>query len=418
MISKSIAALAEKAGAALVIEKTSSLSVAYAAVSFLCGYAAWSGNVSLLPLSWGFVALWALSRTRLSAFIVALMYYLAASRGMLSGASLFFADPSGVPIYAIGTGLWLLAGAMLAGVWALAWGRRYLGTRILVVLVVLSVPPVGLIGWANPITAAGALFPGWGWGGLGLSILCLVTLSHGMTIPLQRRAAVAAGLLVSVGAASYAANAAWQMPARAGIAVNTAVGQTVDPYTQVRATRALAKRMSRMVAAGEEGAMYVLPESVGGDWSLNRPYWEKVAGAAREKRAVVLVGGWMPLSNGRYQNALFAVGASEEYQINQRVPIPISMWKPFFKEGAEPYFFASGTTRISGEQVAGLVCYEQLLVWPVLMSMREMPTVLVSVSNTWWATNTSIPAIQEEVTSAWARLFGVPHVFAINNALS
>lgn len=415
MISKYIAGHPEDPGAVLVTKETYPLTVAYAAVSFLCGYAAWSGDVTLLPLSWGFVVLWALSQTRLSAFIVALMYYLAASRGMLAGASLFFADPAGVPVYAIGTGLWLLSGAILGGVWALGWGRRHIWARVLVVLAVVSVPPLGFIGWANPITAAGALFPGWGWSGLALSLIILAALSHVMTRPLPRRAAIAAGVLVSVGAASFVAHTtAGIVPARNSIAINTDVGQSSDPYSQVRATRALAKKMRRVVASGREGVMYVLPESVAGDWSLNRPYWDKVDEAAREKNSVVLVGGWMPLPGGRYQNALFAVGASQDYQINQRVPIPISMWKPFTQSGAEPYFFGSGVVKILGENTASLVCYEQLLVWPVLVSMYHRPTVVLSISNTWWAKNTSIPVIQEEITAAWAKLFGVPYVFAIN----
>lgn len=415
MISKSIAVPQEKLGAALVINKNSSLSVAYAAVSFLCGYAAWSGSVALLPLSWGFVILWALSQTRVSAFIVALMYYLAASRGMPEGAALFFSDPSEVPVYAIGVLLWLLSGSTLASVWALSWGRRHIWARAIVALVIVSVPPIGIIGWANPITAAGALFPGWGWGGLALSFVCMAALAHCMVAQVQRRAAIAASLLLSVCCASYVAHAGSDLlPTSNAIAINTAVGQSTDPYSQVRATRALAKQMRRTVAAGNVGAFYILPESVGGDWSLNRPYWDKVEEIAREKKAVVLVGGWMPLPGGRYQNAMFSVGASVDHQINQRVPIPVSMWKPFFKDGAEPELFASGVTKISGENAASLVCYEQLLVWPVLVSMYHSPTLLLSTSNTWWAKNTDVPVIQEQITRAWARLFGLPFIFATN----
>jgi hypothetical protein len=35
-------------------------------------------------------------------------------------------------------------------------------------------PPLGMIGWACPVTAAGILFPGWEWGGL-VAVVALST---------------------------------------------------------------------------------------------------------------------------------------------------------------------------------------------------------------------------------------------------
>jgi hypothetical protein len=40
-----------------------------------------------------------------------------------------------------------------------------------------SVPPIGIVGWAHPITAAGILFPGWGWPGLAATVIILLAMT-------------------------------------------------------------------------------------------------------------------------------------------------------------------------------------------------------------------------------------------------
>jgi apolipoprotein N-acyltransferase len=69
---------------------------------------------------------------------------------------------------------------------------------------------------------------------------------------------------------------------------------------------------------------------------------------------------------------------------------------------------------IAGERAAIWICYEQLLVWPVLESMLERPTVIVTMANNYWAAATPIPRCQASMVSAWARLFGIPHLSAVN----
>lgn len=46
------------------------------------------------------------------------------------------------------------------------------------VLLIVSLPPLGVFGWCNPITSAGALFPGMGWMGLALTISILYMLAQ------------------------------------------------------------------------------------------------------------------------------------------------------------------------------------------------------------------------------------------------
>ncbi|TIU19964.1 MAG: conjugal transfer protein TraB, partial [Mesorhizobium sp.] len=50
----------------------------------------------------------------------------------------------------------------------------------------------------------------------------------------------------------------------------------------------------------------------------------------------------------------------------------------------------------------------------VLQSVLHAPDAIVAVGNGWWATGTSIAAIQNASTIAWARLFRLPLVTAFN----
>jgi apolipoprotein N-acyltransferase len=70
---------------------------------------------------------------------------------------------------------------------------------------------------------------------------------------------------------------------------------------------------------------------------------------------------------------------------------------------------------VGGQRAAILICYEQLLAWPVLRSALERPTMLIAVSNEAWTTGTTIPNGQHACVCAWARLFGIPVLSAINS---
>jgi len=76
--------------------------------------------------------------------------------------------------------------------------------------------------------------------------------------------------------------------------------------------------------------------------------------------------------------------------------------------------FGRGTMRIHAQKAAVLICYEQVLVWPFLSSAVERPTILLTISNDYWAKNTLIPAIQQSSATSWARLFNLPILSATN----
>ena len=90
------------------------------------------------------------------------------------------------------------------------------------------------------------------------------------------------------------------------------------------------------------------------------------------------------------------------------------MWKPFTHSGFPLRLRGTGTVRVAAQRAGVLICYELLLTWPVLSVSVEHPTVLLGVANDYWASRTSIPAVQRAALSAWARLFWLPKLMAVN----
>ena len=133
------------------------------AASIIAGTVAWSGHVLLLPFACTFPTLWALARTRRTAACVSAGYFLAASRGLPQGVATFYSSDLWPGLL-----LWLCASLGFVGVHAVLWTRceRTRPFRYFAAALLMAIPPFGITGWAHPITAAGVLFPAWGWWGL------------------------------------------------------------------------------------------------------------------------------------------------------------------------------------------------------------------------------------------------------------
>ena len=377
------------------------------ATAAVLGFTGWNGSVLAmlgLPL---LVWIWRIAPNRHIAFLSLLAYYLMADRGLLRGAAVFFADPF-KPSLLAGLAIWIVPSVLLALTWAILWGRRYFPGRLAATLLLISVPPIGIIGWASPLTAAGAWFPGTGWWGLYafLSLLILLVSASPWKWP-------GVGFLTCL---AVVVNASYTAPSPiewSGINTNfPAPTNEAGEYARMRQLLAVADRA--LMEAGV-GSILVFPEAVGGNWEVNRPYWERLGEVARRKDVTLLIGGQKTISGStQYVNGLFGVGLSNGVVIPGRMPVPISMWIPFSDKGAIATWGHPGVTQIHGQAAAHLVCYEQLLIWPMLRSMLEEPQVLIGVANDWWAAGTIIPAIQRQVVDAWGRLFALPVVFAMN----
>lgn len=369
------------------------------------GFVGWSGNPLTLPLAFAFPALWALSPSRPVATLVSTGYFLAASRGLPQGVANFY----GSDVVA-GIGLWVAASLAFVGVHAVLWTSRpgwHRVGRYAVAAVLMSVPPFGIVGWAHPITTAGILFPGWGWWGVAAAIIGLLAMT-------TRVWPLVAVVVCGCGAASAFT---WFEPSapEGWVGIDTqfrgSEGQYAD-FVQQRETIDLV-----LTAAADGAKVVVLPESAIGMWT---PTVERLwVNALRDLDVVVNAGAIVVAPDG-YDNVMMEItGDQSRILYRERMPVPVSMWQPWLHwwgegGGARAHFFANPVAVSAGATILPVICYEQLIVWPVLQSALHSPEVMVATGNGWWTEGTNIVAIQRASATAWARLFGLPLVIAFN----
>lgn len=380
-------------------------SVLLGAVAVVIGLIGWSGDPRLLPAAMLFPALWALAPTRLATALVAAGYFLAASRGLPQGASNFYGAG-----FEAGIALWIAASALFVSIHAWLWTARQgrgRSLRYAIIAVLLSVPPAGIVGWAHPITAAGILFPGWSWLGLGAAAVGLVV----MTTRYRPIAILTLGGLWLWSAANWTAPALPQ----GWVGVDTTFGGSNGQYADYQQHLHTIDRVREEARAG--ASVIVLPESALGAWT---PTSERLWAGALQDLDVTVFGGGVIVDATGYDNVMLELsGRHAVVRYRERMPVPVSMWQPWLSllgqpAGARADFFANPVVSIRNNRVATLICYEQLLVWPILQSALGSPDLLVAPSNGWWTSDTTIVAIQIATTTAWARLFDLPLVLAIN----
>lgn len=365
------------------------------------GAAAWGSSLAALALAPLAVSLWATRTTRLAAWLVMLAYYLAAARGLPFGAARFFGNDTPAIFSAL---LWFGASLALSAPWACLWARQGYYWRVPLALVLCTVPPVGLVGWANPATAAGVFFPALGWLGLVAMVAALAALCYWPTrVGAALAVAALAGALVSSPAAP-----SWIQAHQTTYGGSGGAGRDF--------MRDYAANQSMIELAVSSKAPFVLfPETVAGLWTpATAELWEDAAAHLRATGRTALVGAEVPIEGtGKTRNALVFVG-HHSGELVQRIPVPVSMWKPWADAGTEANLFGDGIGQVNGKRAAVLVCYEQLLVWPMLLSQAAGPEIVIGAANDYWAAETSIPGIQTITLSAWSRLFSVPLVVAVN----
>jgi hypothetical protein len=376
-------------------------------------------------------AMVAVQADRRRSFAVAFSYYVAGSWPLTTAARYFWRDNAAEPTIL----LWIGSSCLLALPWAAAWTtkRIHLAWRIPIAAVTSVVPPIGLIGWANPVNATGILFPGTAWLGLVLVIFGLPW------IALRPRAAACMAVVATMATNHLCPQP--PPPPPTWEAVDTSFGDAakneyaVAMWVQQRALQSQAQ-------------VLVFPESVVPVWTeATELFWQATLRQLEFKGKTIVFGAGLPRTTGLdvaspgdtavfldvllgqrqplvslrlattdspYFNAVLARGA-EKAELHQRVPVPIGMWKPWKPDAGVPLnAFGPGVLPLRGRWVAVLVCYEALLAWPALQAMTQRPALLAVIANDHWDRSGTIARCQRAAANAWARLFQVPVVVAIN----
>jgi len=375
------------------------------ALACFVGVVAWSGHVLTIPLALLLVVLLSTALTRGVALTTCVAYYAGATWQILPGAATFFGHHAN-PIQVLS--LWAGASLLLATPWAILWSPRRASRlwRMPLALVLLAIPPLGVVGCASPLVAAGLLFPGTAWLGLALTALVCGLLS---SYP-------ALGLALALAFATPAHMFYRSQPApRDWRAESTHFGgvglDTPTPLADYQAAQSI-----QQIALRSDARVILFPETVVTNWNPGTDlFWKRTIDILREQGKTMLVGANVFDSSSRhYFNSVVIRGAEQRPDFVQRIPIPVAMWKPLSKTGVPLQLGNPGTVMIAGQKAAILICYEQLLVWPVATSFLSHPTLLVGTANDYWAKNTTVPEIQRACLKSWAQLFRVPLLWAQN----
>ncbi|MCA9491064.1 MAG: hypothetical protein KC621_14140 [Myxococcales bacterium] len=351
---------------------------------------AWAGvstAVVLLPC-------WGAPTSRRDAALVAFAYYMGGAREMPAAVEAYYRV--GFLEGVLGT---LLGASLLTLPWAALWTapsspRGVRVTRAAGALLLVTLPPFGLVGVCNPVAVAGTLLPGLGWASV---LMTLALLSAASTSP---RAAAA---LVIVAMASHHLGAA---PASADWrAVDTEIRSVPAPRDYAaqfeRAVGTLAL-LDDELGRGT-GAHLVLPETAGGSWTrAMHGVWEPLIDRLRAEGRCLILGVLDPQDD--YANGVRAVGACDG-ALRQRVPLP----------GAQaPRLRADGYLVVDGKRVGVLICFESHLAWPVLQSAAANPSALLVLANLRPIRATRAETAQRVVMTSWARAFDLPLHIATN----
>ena len=374
------------------------------------GWLAWGGGTEawrlacllLLPLGWG------LARSRWSASLLMLGYYLGGARGLPGGTAVFFGE--GGPWW-LGYACYFGACLFLTLPFLILYGQHGRGWRFVIAMCISIVPPLAFVGWINPIAVAGTIFPAMGWIGLAATT--------GLMISLVDRSVWILSFAIISALANYYYVAPAVLVGWTGIDTHfprlsngDGIGAVMDGMKRV-------DWLLKYADTVPSNSVRVLPETIIGPVGMSAKYLMSGASTDLKKRGSrILVGGELNQDDGRYLNAVLVIGAqgSDGKQAVQGIPVPVSMWHPFGKSGAVADVWGhSGLVDVNGKKTGVLICYEQLLTYSVLWMMTEEPDVLVGASNLWWVTDKTIPVIQEQMMLTFGRLFGVVVVRAVNS---
>jgi hypothetical protein len=384
--------------------------------------------------------------TRKAAFKSPFGYYAAALWPMIRGLEAYWKSQPLLPLL-----LWIFTALLLSLPWTVAWTRhrvQYLWRAPLALLTTI-VPPLGIVGLASPLMGAGYLYPGKGWVGLAAVALLPGVLLSTQSLSFRLRATVI-GLVVALGAASHVSYPGDAELPGDWTAIDTHFGNVSEPFRDFAAAQFIQQK------ANESSAhVLIFPEAVVPRWSeATEVFWHQSLDRCRTRGQVLAIGAGLPdkparndrervtdlrtydfgeaievLKSGstrticgptrspvseRVDNTMILVGA-ESATFNQRVPVPVGMWRPFSKGSVPLRLNAPGVLVIHQERAAVLICYEQMLTFPILASMLQHPTVIAGISNTFWVDHTTIPRYQANALRAWAKLFRLPYLLAVNS---
>ncbi len=345
-------------------------------------------------------------RKRAHAGAVAFAYYAGATWVVIPGAKTFFGAGAGL---FDGVALCFIGAALLCLPYALVWtaSRRPSPLRYVAVVLMSVPPPLGIIGVASPLTAAGLLFPGAGWLGLGATLVSIAALGV--------RPGLAASVIAVTAFGCNAVYAGDPHPPSGWKAINTHLGGMgltgISAEDEFQAAESIQQTVLRSNAR-----VIVFPETAVPRWTeATDLFWQPTLNAIASSGKTILIGTTFDIpGQPGYENGIAIRGAQGGIFL-QHIPVPVGMWNPMRSSSVPFHIINPSVVTIGNHRAAIVICYEQFLTWPILKAFLEQPDVLVGVANDYWERNTRIPALQSQILKFWARLFRSSKISATND---
>ena len=348
---------------------------------------------------------WRYATGFLPAFMMMYAYFLVGAFDFPAIFAIFFPGQHG-----LGYLLWLLHAALLTLPFALA--ARYRAAGLVMALLITALPPLGFIGWLSPLLVSGVLFPDLGVAGyLAAGLIFFMIAFHG-----QAKMHNTGRLLLLLASLYCNFNNLLKPLAVPSFWFGQDTHFSKYPVDAVVGFQRQQQLMKQVDTALHEGAkLILLPESIVGEWQPASEYWwQKEIDLAKVKKTTLLIGAVVDESHGHWSDALIIRGTDVGIA-RARIPIPVGMWNPFSATGFNSYPGNSGVVSVQGKPVAISMCYEDLLVFPMIQSfLMGKPQALLSSANNWFGQGTDEPAMQTMAINVQARLFGVPLIRALN----
>jgi hypothetical protein len=407
--------------------RAQALALPWAVLGTATGWLAWPSTPDLAILC---LVSWLVAPSRFAAFVLAVGYFAAGSRGLPEGAGIFFSGVDSLPW--AWTAVWLLAAMLQALPFALFWSRPWNrvwyvpglwdrtwlipGLSLTLLFLVEAVPYTGLgmFAWVSPFLSAGWFVPGAGFYGIVLIVAVLWIVAVVSDVQQVSPWYVIALAIAFVLIFNYRTPASAAPQDRGG--VNTNLGPM--PSSLMGYYRRLQTIASTALERVQTQPLTVFPETMTGKWYAGTAWtFHAVLESTAHNDHAALIGTEQPLP-GRtlpYRDALVLLDHGRTRFLPDEIPVPIAMWHPWKANSALLDLWRPEVATIQGKRYGYLICYESLLLWPGLEIATHGPIHgLIFAANDWWARTTSIPAIEYAAAGSWARLMGVPMISAVN----
>lgn len=338
------------------------------------------------------VLMWGVARSRLHAYLYIVIY---------TGFSTWVVVPAIIdylswhPVHAL---LFWCIGMPLAMLpWALLYRRdgRYIEIRLLAVMVLTWIPPIGAAQFASPFVGTSLLVPGFGVVSIAIGLL----MTGFLTRVIRARWYNCVGFIAVPVIAFNFLMSGEKIPD--WIAVDTAVKVGGIVHTIEGSMDALTQVKS--VARDKKPRVAVLGESTGG---------YSIGAGERVLRSVL--GDTVILAGGRIDEKQAVFKWSND---GDSAAIYHQRLRPILLEPQDGKIDGNKTALVDGLLIAPLICYEGSVPYPIFLALLENPDAIVSMANFHWSRNDLyFSRVLRAHIGAWGRIWNVPTLVAINTA--